>query len=155
MMDRQVVISLIVMNRKHQVNTCFFVTAWWMMVQATYEHHYNPRKIVSFIREWEAFKRNMRSQLAKYGFEYYDVSTILIFLSTFASTIANTDENMSDSMIGQYCQYRCKYVELKVSSEISTIHNTIIIKYSSGSMSLDTIVNTKDRVVVSSCIVIV
>ena len=40
---------------------------------------------------------------------------------------------MSDSMIGQYHQCRCKYVEPKVWSEISTIHNMIIIKYSSGS----------------------
>ena len=36
---------------------------------------YEPRKLVPFIRECEAFKLNMKSHLAKYGFEYHDVST--------------------------------------------------------------------------------
>ena len=35
---------------------------------------YRPVSCVSFIYEWEAFKRNMKDQLANLSFEYYDVS---------------------------------------------------------------------------------
>ena len=35
---------------------------------------YQPIARVSFIQEWEAFKRNMKVQLANLSFEYYDVS---------------------------------------------------------------------------------
>ena len=34
-----------------------------------------PMKSVPFIHEREAFKRNMRHQLAQLGFEYYNVSS--------------------------------------------------------------------------------
>ena len=36
---------------------------------------YRPMKSVPFIHEQEAFKRNMRHQLAQLGFEYYNVSS--------------------------------------------------------------------------------
>ena len=35
---------------------------------------YRPVQCVSFIHEKEAFKRNMKDQLIKLGFEYYGVS---------------------------------------------------------------------------------
>ena len=38
---------------------------------------YRPIKCVPFIQEREAFKCNMREQLARIGFEYYDVSKLL------------------------------------------------------------------------------
>ena len=36
---------------------------------------YRPMKLVPFIHEQEAFKRNMRHQLAQLGFKYYNVSS--------------------------------------------------------------------------------
>ena len=36
---------------------------------------YMPIKLVPFILKQEAFKRNMRHQLAQLGFEYYNVSS--------------------------------------------------------------------------------
>ena len=35
---------------------------------------YRPVQCVLFVHEKEAFKRNMKDQLTKLGFEYYDVS---------------------------------------------------------------------------------